>query len=111
MIAESPVAVSDRNRHRPRVWSPNPTHTSPITSLFLLHPTQTAQFCERAVADISARVFGSETRAVGENVDMLHVCKLSGCHALEVGGGNVGHWKGEDLNIGIAESMSVDGHR
>ena len=111
MMSESPVAVSDRNRHHPRVWSPNTTYTSPITSLFLLHPTQTAQLCECAVADISARVFGSETRAVGEDVDVLHFCKLSGCHTFEVGGGDSGHWKGEDLNIGIAESMSVDGHR
>ena len=42
---------------------------------------------------------------------MLHGCKLSRCHALEIGGGDVGHWEGEDIDVGVAENVSIDGHR
>ena len=44
-------------------------------------------------------------------MDVLHGCKLSRCHALEIGGGDVGHWEGEDIDVGVAENVSIDGHR
>ena len=62
------------------------------------------------MADISARVFGCKTRAIGEDVEVLHGCKLSGCHTPEVGGGDRGHWEGKDFDVRVTEMVSIDGH-
>lgn len=62
------------------------------------------------MADIPARVFGRETRAIGKYMDVLHGCKLSGCHALEVGGGDGGHWERKGSDVGVAERVSIDRH-
>ena len=62
------------------------------------------------MADISARVVGCETRAPAEDVDVLHDCKLGGCHALEVRGGDGRHWEGKDLDVWVAKSVSNKRH-
>ena len=48
-----------------------------------------------------------EMKAVDIKVDVLHGCKLSRCHALEVGG----HGEVQEIVAGVAENVSIDGHR
>ena len=43
-------------------------------------------------------------------MDVLHDCKLGGRHALEVGGGDGRHWEGKDLDVRVAENVSINGH-
>ena len=110
-IPKSPVTISDRNRHRLGIRPSDPTSIFPFTMPLLLPAAQTPQLCERAKAEISARVLGCETRAIGEDVDVLHGRELSGGHVSEVGEGDSRHWEGENINVRVAESVSIDGHR